>query len=263
MTIIDQSLVDSQGNVQHTVAGRTFSLPLLHEVLTAEEPVVRFGSAIEAVNTLHEITRSTQSDATLSDLGKAQRLEPRRDEVLKWTAGHIAAIDDYEASLDAREARLTAVPELHPQNAAEAVIDRELRDWWRSQSVSERAELMRRMQSEPGHSRLQIALLRSPYALLDTETTVARDAWQRAKRLENPAEATAIDQGRVVTEWARRAFGHLSGVAMSVTTYPRDRVLSLLLADKSTARAASSFGFQKDFIEQAERAMKGKARQAV
>ncbi len=143
------------------------------------------------------------------------------------------------------------MPELHPQNAAEAIIDRELRDYWRSLDMQERHKIIDAMSEGPGHERMEIALLRSPYARVDYQIALVRESWNRGRRLDNPAEAVAIDTGRAQIEWGRRAMGHLSSITLRATGLGDGALKALLNAGRE--RAARAFGFDQHQIEGTKR----------
>jgi hypothetical protein len=247
---LDQSNQTEHG-VQYTAAGTPFFLPPLSEPDLVSEPAIRFGVALEAINGLHATTQQVQADPHLTAEGKAARLRPDRARTLDQVAATAEALDNYAASLDKREAVLLRVPELHPQNAAEASVDRELRDYWRSLDTKARHKLLDAMNDGPGHERLEIALLRSPYAQLDHEIRVVRESWNRGRRIENPTEACAIDAGRTQVEWGRRAMAHLTSITLRTTGMGDGALKSLVSAGREGA--AKAFGYDHAQIEQMKR----------
>ncbi len=249
---LDQSARNEHG-VQHTAAGTPFLLPPLSDTDLAGEPAIRFSVALEAINALHATTQAVQADPHLTAEGKAARLRPDRERTLDQVAATAEALDSYEASLDRREAELLRVPELHPQNAAEAIVDRELRDYWRSLPMEQRHKLLDAMNEGPGHERLEIALLRSPYAQLDHEIRVVRESWNRGRRIENPTEASAIDAARAQIEWGRRAMAHLTSITLRTVAMGDGALKALVSAGRE--KAAKAFGYDQAQIEHMKRAM--------
>ena len=193
--LLDQSNLSADG-VVHTAAGRPFHLPKLEMEDLLEEPAMRLKASLDTLNGLHDTAKTVMADAHLSPLGKEQKLKAHREKTLDLIAGHVEGIEAFSEHLDKREAVLLAVPEIHPQNAAEAIIDRELRDWWRDQPNQARMSIIDQMSAGPEHKRLELALLRSPYAQADHELRMVRESWNRGRRLDNPVEAEAIAVGR-------------------------------------------------------------------
>lgn len=253
--LLDQSRKSDHG-VVHMIAGRPVHLPELDELDSVSEPVVRFCAAMTAVNDTHAEIGRIKADQTLSSYGKDQKLDPRRERLINDLAMQIEGLDKFEESIDKREAMLLAVPELHPQNAADAIIDRELRDWWKEQSKGVRMDLLQKMNEAPGHERLEIALLRSPYAQVDIEVKLAREAWNNAKRLQNPAEAQAISMWRKQHEWTGKAFAHLTPIGALLTELPGPKVLEVLVRKGRTNKAMQAFGFDAQSIERAKLLLK-------
>lgn len=250
MTILDQSNKTEHG-VEYAAAGTPFHLPPLAEADVASEPAIRFSVALEVVNGLHARTQQVMADPHLTAEGKSAQLRPDRERVLDQVAATVEAIETYADQLDAREANLLRVPELHPQNAAEAIVDRELRDYWRSLDMEGRHNLLNAMDRGPEHQRLEIALLRSPYGQLDHEIGMVRESWNRGRRISNPTEAFAIEAGRAQVEWGRRAMAHVSSIALRTTAMGDGALKALLNAGRE--RAARAFGFAQNQIEGTKR----------
>lgn len=247
---LDQSQVTEHG-VQYTAAGTPFFLPPLSEPDLASEPAIRFSVALEIINDLHAKTQQVQADPHLTGQGKDAQLRPDRERTLDQVAATVEALDNYAASLDKREAELLRVPELHPQNAAEAIIDGELRAFWRTLDMKGRHALLNAMDSGPEHQRLELALLRAPYSVLDHEIQMVRDSWNRGRRIANPTEACAIDAGRAQVEWGRRAMAHLTSVTLRTTGMGSSALKALVSAGRE--KAAKSFGYDQAQIEQMKR----------
>jgi hypothetical protein len=243
---LDQSNKNDFG-VQYNVAGTTIHLPELNEADLAGEPAIRFGVALGIVNDLHAKTREVQADPNFTAQGKDAQLRPHRERVLDQVAATVEAIESYADQLDKREAALLSVPELHPQNAAEASIDRELRDYWRGLDMKGRHAILDEIHNGPGHQRLEIALLRSPYAQADHEVRLIRESWNRGKRVDNPAEAMAIEAGRAQVEWGRLAMAHLTTHTLRTAAIGDGALKALLSSGRE--RAARVFGYDQHQIE--------------
>ena len=169
----------------------------------------------------------------------------------------------------ARDAELTQVPQLHPAAAAVAAEDGEARAWWRNLPVDERSKIMQVLQDDPAaaqkYERLQLALLRSPVPLPDLEVKHIGELWKQTKRLDNPAEALAIDSLHRAHDWSERVLGHVAGIASIAVGLSRAEILDTLAAAGGPAlEGAGVFGFDDAAIAQGVRVVEArKAAQAV
>lgn len=252
--LLDQSNLSADG-VVHTAAGRPFHLPKIEMEDLLEEPAMRLKASLDTINGLHDTTKTVMADDHLSSLGKEQKLKSHREKALDLIATHVEGIEVFSEHLDKREETLLAVP----QNAAEAIIDRELRDWWRDQPNKARLAIIDQMSVGPEHKRLELALLRSPYAQADHELRMVRESWNRGRRLDNPAEAESISVGRRQVEWARRGMAHIAAITSLTLGQPRESVLRGLLKAGKGSKALNAFGFTAVEVERAKRILKAEA----
>lgn len=162
-----------------------------------------------------------RADRSLSDFGREERLEPKRGSLVERVSAASVAVEVYEKELQEREDKLTAVPKLDQVHAVMAIEDREIRDWWRAVPADKRPQLTDQLANEPSNERIVVALLRSPVGGIDIELKYFSEVWKRNKRLGNPAEALAIDDGRAAVEWARR--GLAQAAARTQMTIGRER----------------------------------------
>lgn len=229
----------------HLPTGITFMQPPLDPLERESSAITLFEAAALGLGELAELTAKVRTDAALTDLGKTQKLDPERSKLVRLVANAWGNLEPFAADLDAREAKLLEVPTVDPTHAAVAVEDREIRDWWRTQSFEARAQMLERMRSGPELQRIELALLRSPVALLDGEARAVRENWERGRRLDNPGETVAIESGRRAIEWARRGLSQVAGLALPVTTWSGDRVLREIVAaaGDAPARGFDVFGF--------------------
>ncbi len=248
---LDQSIKTEHG-IAHNIAGTTVFLPEVPEEELGAETVSRFTASLTYVNSLHQRTQEVMADNLLSDMGKEAQLKEQRESALLTIASQIEGLDKFEESIATREAALLEIPEIGPQNLTEASIDRELRDYWRTLTIDQQTSIMNEMNEGPKYQRLELALLRSPYAQLDHQITVVRDSWNRGKRLENPAEAFAIASMKNSLDWGRRAMAHLAPIALKTSSLPGDAVVKTLVKE-GRDKAAKAFGFSSEQIERVRR----------
>ena len=228
----------------HVTHGHEFNMPKL-DAADALSPIVgHFDAAIAALGLEIDHIHKTREDQTLSRLGQDIKVLPAQDRIAANLAQRYGAVADEEAALNAREVALSAVPSIDPTHSAMAVEDREIRDFVRSLSIKERTDLLTRIDNEPGHERVMLALLRSPMGL-NQDAEFVRKVWNRTRRLANPTEAMSIDAGRRNVEWAKRGLVTAGAVAGVITKWDKTEMLRKLLANTNPVvqKGYGVFGF--------------------
>lgn len=240
-----------------------FDMPTLEGPNATCLPAVMFHGAASRLGEIADQRRSVKSDPNLSELGREAKLEPLRKEAVLQVARVDAILDDEEAHWTKREESLLAVPQIDPGHSVAAIEAREIRDWFRALSPEERAKVMDQMDNEPGHEKTILALLRSPIPQLEMCVQMARSIWDRTRRLENVAEALAIDQGRANLEWARRGAAHLAGMTKNMVGWSDDKVARALLSDENQKlhNSAKVFGIDARTVEKTKSVLAYEAQQ--
>uniref|UniRef100_C5CUX7 Uncharacterized protein n=1 Tax=Variovorax paradoxus (strain S110) TaxID=543728 RepID=C5CUX7_VARPS len=222
-----------------------------------------FGAAVDAVNAHMEAAAAIVKDDNLSAAGRVRKLEPLVIAAVRTVSACAAEVELVAAALDARYAALVAVPELAAGNFADTMKDFEIRQWWRSLSISERGDTLRAIQAGPEFQRIELALLRSPVLIADHELQIVRSAWDKAKCDDSPGESIDITAGRAVVEWGRRGLAQVAGVlvaSLGADVWPARRILEVVLAGNERQSAGYRvFGFTPLFAavvtrQQAQRA---------
>lgn len=195
--------------------------------------------ALDALDKATELTTDAHADLMISNLGRRKKLEPISAELIDTIAGSHVAINMFEARLDKREAEFYAAPELSPGNSAMAMQDYEIRSWWRIQPYTDRLTMINRFKDAVGNAkkmadleRIQVALMRSPIALVDDEARLARDAWNDLRRSVNPDIAGGLDAARECLDWARRGLKITAGLAVTLTRHTYNDVLQIVVNSK-------------------------------
>lgn len=183
---------------------------------------------------------SIRRDFDLSEQGRDNRFRPIQNEAIQFFGAAWNSLGNDAARVDKVEAHLLAVPTIEPSHAAVAVEDREIRDWWRTLELKERARIIGEFDSNPEYARIELALLRSPYRLGDLEVRTVRECWNRAQRRLHPVEAAAIDHGRSSIEWARRGLTHLAAISQRFMKLDHEAIAYRL---ESTANDSAKQGF--------------------
>jgi hypothetical protein len=219
-----------------------------------------FETSVETLAATRIKADSIASDARLSPTGRAEMLAPVHAEAISNLAGAWWHVSYLEQKITSQETALLKVPDIEPTHVVCAIEDREVRDHFRSLSPAERMKMIADMESDPAkHQRVQIAMLRSPIALLEHEAKLLRKLWTDARRAANPSEAAAIDHGRRSAEWARRGLLILGGLFRSTTEIESRDLLRKVLLDGNPRRATGYgvFGFNQAQAANEERILSG------
>jgi hypothetical protein len=240
------------GHIRFTFDGsnHTFYMPALEGIEL--EPRGSFENGLNSFAALLTDQRKILEDDSLSSVGLERQLSPVQGSAVTAMAASWHSVDRYEQGLNVREQILLAVPQVAESNTASAIADREIRDWWRGLSVEDRAKYITSFNESPEHQRIEIALLRSPIAMVDWEIKAVRESWNRGRRLENVGEAAAIELGRASVEWARRGLAQLAGLTMVATKWDGERVLRNLLGSTNefAQKGYAAFGLSDSEAKQ-------------
>lgn len=245
-----------------------FDVPGLTEYEYKETETGRILS--QSLNTFDvqaETISYVRNNRSLSSYGIEEQSAPIIENMVNHLAIHAGQLEQKAQAFNALEADLYRVPQLEQTHTAMAIEDREIRDWWRAMSATQRTKHMQRAQEDPGSEstqRLCIALLRSPapLALMDLETDHFRNIWQSHRRAVEPDKAADIDIGRSVLEKANRGMAHLIGIHGRVTGWTADKVLATILKcpDPSAQSGLVAFQFSpRDIAEMRKRIQQGRA----
>ena len=250
-----------------TIGKHTFEVPELREgdELHATGPNAARTVVDALQDALAEIGR-VMNDPHLSPVGKDAKARPLREGIILGIAAIARMAEDDLAEAKKRDAELTQVPGINLLDSPVAIMDSEARAWWRSQPPEARSKIMQALQDDPAaaqkYERLQLALLRSPVPLPDLEIQHIGELWKQTKRLDNPAEALAIDSLHRAHDWSERVMGHVAGIAATAVGLSRAEILDTLVAAGGPAlEGAGVFGFDAATIAQGVRV--AEARQAA
>ena len=198
------------------IATHKIDLPELPDSTTNALPVAAFWAAADAANRFHSESVRIGEDPFLSDAGKAAKILPLADQLIRQMLVSTENIINDSAHWNSREAALLDVGAPTSQNEIDR--DREIRSWWRSAAPEVRERVMRDVEAGPDHGELVRAILRSPIPdVADLEKKHFRSMHNQIRRLDNPNEAVAIETGRHAHEWAQRGMGHVTGIIKNIT----------------------------------------------
>jgi hypothetical protein len=198
------------------IATHDVDLPDLHESASNSIPVASFWAAADAANSFYSENARIRDDAFLSDAGRAAKVAPLADKLLKQILVSTENIINDSVHWNGREAALLDVGAPSSQNEIDR--DREIRSWWRSAPAEVREHVMHEVEASPEHGELVRAILRSPVPdIADLEKKHFRSMHNQIRRLDNPSEAIAIETGKRAHEWAQRGMGHITGIFKNIT----------------------------------------------
>ncbi len=242
-----------------TIGKHTFEVPELREAdaLKSSGPK-NATAAVEALQSALAEINAIERDTRLSALGQAEKAAPLRAGIVRGIAQMAALAREDALEAERRDAALTAVPPVPPTAGAVAAEDAEARAWWRTLPVEERARIMQELTDNPEaakkYERLQLAVLRSPVPLPDMEAQHMGNLWAQTQRLDNPAEALAINSLHRAADWSSLVLGHVGGIAGRTVGLSRAEILDVLTAAGGLAlEGAHAFGFSAGDIAQAQR----------
>ena len=228
----------------------TFTVPMLDPGPAATEAPIHFKIALNAAAIFARDSAALMSDQTLSVFGLNQKLDPMRQTIIETIARCSRNIDTFEILNLDEEAKLVLVPPLAVGDVVGALDDREIRDYWRAATPSQRSSMMKRIRDKaPGADRFALAILRSPVPM-DSLVDLTREIWSDAQRSAYPEQAAEIDDGKTAIEWARRALSHLAGVLPALPSIERERIEAYILgsSDPNVHAGARVFGIDPDHI---------------
>lgn len=218
-------------------------------------PIADVGeAALSAAEKIGNDAAAIAADKHLSTVGKEAKMAPLQVNAVAAITALAVAVDTEDKALDQREAKLLAVPQLDNHHTAAAAVDVEIRQWWRSLSTTERAAMLSKFNEGPEHRRVEIALLRSPIALLDLEIKSIREGWNLGARNENLAETLAIESGRRAALWAREAVLHAAaGVKAALGPGGATLLQTIVNGNSIMQDGAWAFGFYPETVAEAKR----------
>lgn len=223
--------------MQFQIDARAFDLPELKDDSASR---LSFLTALDAANSYASAKHEIMGDANLSPTGKAAKLAPLADRLWMQIFVSVENVANERAHWDKREAALLDVGA--PQSANEIARDQEIRAWWRHATPEAHQKIMADVQAGPEHGEMVRAILRSPVPdSVDIEKRFFRELHDKLRRLDDPAEAIAIDGGRDAVSWAYTGMQHVIGISHGLTDRPVGVVLRLALTTGHERAAAEMF----------------------
>ena len=164
---------------------------------TFTHPVLRAVSAVQEYATQ---AAKIQGNVNLSTMGKVSALRPVAEIAVAGVYRAYNAILTLGGETLAAQAKLYAVPALKPGDAAQALLDREMRDWFRNLDDVNRQRYTAQMVGGKLPA-VALALIRSPVPLSASEEVIEQ-AWRASVAAENVGEVVDRENEQAVNDWA-------------------------------------------------------------
>jgi hypothetical protein len=157
-------------------------------------------SCVSTLKTFIEKNVAVAADATLSPMGKRAKQIPLAQAAIKAVWRQSDALATFGGKTLARLTALYSPPAIAPGNATQALLDREVREWFRGLSADERGKVLPKLLAG-ALPQVALALMRSPIPL-DSDEQMIANAWKASVRAENEGEVVDLEMLDRVTAWA-------------------------------------------------------------
>ncbi len=233
------------GNLQNNKNGTDNHFALKYMEAIDAEVETAFMVGLETLDKAIESVLAINNDQRLSEIGKNEKRRPIYEDLVRTISGCWFNIDNFEKRIANRVEALFSVPKLDPTHSAMAVEDMEIRNWWRAQPFGDRMKMSNQFDNSEKSKRIMIPLLRSPIALLDSETHIIGDKWKEYRRAENPTESGFIDVANASIEWGRRGVSIIAGTARVFMKLQDQEMLKIIVTSPGEGQRVGYkvFGF--------------------
>lgn len=243
-----------EGGTEYRIEGTglMFHMPAADTVVLVDDAARHFLTAIDELDEFIGQRTKILGDAHLSDVGKQSKLQPFAEKLIDRHAQIWGSLEREQEAIDSTEAALLAVPALDNGHTVMGIEDSEVRSYWRGLPSAERLKLLDQMQKEPTrHTRIALALLRSPIELIDHEAQMVRTIWNERQRRASPEKATAIAVKREAIAYGRRGTAQTAGMAMAQSGMKQPAVLARLAkhTDEMARKGFGAFGFSAEQMQ--------------
>jgi hypothetical protein len=242
MPIITTNLDDGSTRHQIEGTGLTFAMPAAESLVLVDNAARHYLSALTELDEFIGHRSKVSSDAHLSPVGRESKLRPYAEKLIDRQAQVWGSLAGEEVRLNSTEAELLAPPALDNGHTVMGIEDSEVRSYWRGLPTGDRMKILDQMQADPErHTRIALALLRSPIELIDHEAQMVRAVWDARQRAKNPEKAMLIDVKRKAIEYGRRGAAQVASMALVQSGIKADEV-RVRLATHTDEMARNGFG---------------------
>lgn len=239
---------------KYTFGRHSFEIPDLGDAFWKSEIGQQFNTMEAITETQFALRAKVQRDEDLSPAGKAKKLAEIDATTWRYLANKKDRLAERHRDIEDKTTALMAIGKA--TDSAERWHDREIRDWWGSLDMKARFELIAKVQQNPAeYDAVVKAILRSPIpgALEGREAAELRSLNAQIRRLENPALASEIDEGRAFLEAAQMGMGHVEGILRIETKWTPAQIAEVLAAE-NLGHLAADLQVPPELIGAAQRA---------
>lgn len=165
-------------------------------------------------------------DAALSPVGKQNKKQPLALAAVKALHEVDDKLQIFGGQQSYKLLSLYTVPAIASGNAVQALLDREIREWWRGLSPTARGAVLPKLIAGKLPA-VALALQRSPIPLDSDEQQVA-DAWKASVRVENFGEVADLEQISRTVTWASLLVRRVAAMLVRAAGLPDQAVGDLL-----------------------------------
>jgi hypothetical protein len=158
---------------------------------------------VRTVAKAHNDIARVQADSTRSESWKAEQIGRITDDAALAFAVVKAEANKVVADFDAADARDAVPPAIQPGDYATALVDHECREWLRSLDRDAQVKLIGEL-TEPRHTRLLAAMMRSPVPLPVWIAPAVSGAWLDVQAKADPHGARLRRQASERVNWLRQ-----------------------------------------------------------
>jgi len=216
--MLDRDLVESMGGrLDQTNRTETIFYPgggtttLFRDVKVPgaiEAGVVRIVLETLRVSNSIDIANKDQDLSPSGKLNRRRALEVERAKVVKELDAADRYADDLTVLARIREETLYQAPPLEATDAAGALIDQEIRAYFRALTGEPLTQALNQLQAGQNPRQLE-ALMRSPIPFAPAIADLCAIAWEAHLETEEAAEVQAVTHDRDVAAWATGACAQL------------------------------------------------------
>lgn len=219
--------------------------PPTHEqvMAAAERHVKLLNTAAKAVDWYLDDREAVLRNANLSVIGRTEALRKPALTMVGHIASAYAAAAQLLAIAHADRQKLYAVPA--PNGVIEIQRDAEVRVWWRTLDIAQRAQVVQDAYQSPTGRDMLRAVLTSPLPTEGHDPMVAQ-TWERSVRSVRPVEAMRVAVEQEAAEWVCNAIKMVATHAINVAGINNTRALELVLTDDPAGAGALAFGTEAD-----------------
>ncbi|MGA7180454.1 MAG: hypothetical protein WBX11_12810 [Thiobacillaceae bacterium] len=218
MELFDRQTVESLGarldiQPKHVAlffpAGGTLAVQTDISIPTAiQAQIARVALEVLKVSNAVDITNKDQDLTSTGKLNRRRALEVERLKAVKALEGAERYANDLSALARVAEETLYQAPPLEATDAAGALVDREIRDYFRTLAGDALTEPLNDLQAGKLPRQL-LALMRSPVPISELIDRVTEQSWEDFLQSQKAQQFQTVNNDRAIAAWAVGACAQL------------------------------------------------------